>query len=371
MTSRRLLLFILLGLAAWVAYMVAQPAVEALLRVTTPERWDDHTPLRSGAPDPRDWETLLDLRGPWAFRIGDDPSWSQETTDAADWDSVFVPAAWENEGFFGYDGFAWYHTTFQLDATAAERVQTTSPFLLLGRIDDADEVWLNGVYLERGGRMPPLYATASFSFRTYRLPPNLLRADGENVLAIRVYDAELAGGILEGPVAVAVPTDRNPESVPFVEDLAGPWHFRPGDDLAWAAPDMDATDWLTLHVPSIWETQGYPDLNGFGWYRKTVSLTDAQLENNLMLVLGAVDDIDQAFVNGVQVGSTGDFETLLINDSDWRKERSYRVPRQALTAGENVIAIRVYDGTFDGGIYHGPVALMTVEAYEERESLRL
>jgi len=359
----------LLGLAAWVLSMAARSAVEAFLRAT-PHETDD-TPMRTGAPDPRDWDQLIDLRGTWAFRIGDNPTWASPTSEAAEWDSVFVPAAWENEGFFGYDGFAWYQTAFQLDADAIERIQTASPFLLLGRIDDADEVWLNGVFLERGGRMPPLYATASFRFRTYRIPAGLLRPNGDNLLTVRVYDAGLEGGILEGPVALAVPTERNPESVPLVVDLAGDWRFQPGDDMDWVSPDFDDREWASIRVPAAWEPQGYAEVDGYAWYRKTVPLTEAQLKDDLTLVLGAVDDLDQAFVNGVQVGSTGDFETLHLNDTDWQKERAYRVPRQTLQVGNNVIAVRVYDGTFDGGIYRGPVGLMTTDAYAERESLRL
>lgn len=367
---RRLLLLILLGLVAWIAYMVAQPAVEALLRATAPTSWNEHTPVYSGAPDPRDWDTLVDLRGDWAFRIGDDSTWAATDTQLTDWDTVFVPAAWENEGFFGYDGFAWYRTSFRLDAAAQKRSTETPLFLLLGRIDDTDEVWLNGVFLDRGGRMPPFYSTASFDFRIYRIPPDLLRTTGDNALAIRVYDSGLEGGILEGPIALVAPTDRNFEHPSAVADLAGTWRFQPGDDSAWAAPDFDASAWPSLRVPGVWEIQGFQDIDGVAWYRTTVALTERQLESNLMLVFGAIDDIDQAFVNGVQVGSTGDFETLSVNDTDWQIERAYPIPPRVLRAGDNVIAVRVFDVMFDGGIYRGPIALMTAEAYERRQSLR-
>ncbi|MEO0556906.1 MAG: beta galactosidase jelly roll domain-containing protein [Bacteroidota bacterium] len=369
MTSRRLLLFVLLGLAAWAAYMVAKPAIEALAHLRLePEKPD--TPVHSGAPDPRDWETLVDLRGEWDFQIGDNPAWAAATPPGGDWDRVFVPAAWENEGFFGYDGYAWYRTTFQLNANAEQRSREGPLFLILGRIDDADEVWLNGTFLDRGGRMPPLYSTASFDFRIYRIPPDLLRSDGDNALAIRVYDSGLQGGILEGPVALAAPTARNLEHVPFVADLAGTWQFQPGDNPAWAVPDLDASAWPTLRVPGVWEIQGFPDVDGFAWLRTTVTLTERQLEDDLVLVFGAIDDIDQTFVNGVQVGSTGDFETLTVNATDWQNERAYPVPRRALQAGENVIAVRVFDVMFDGGVYQGPVGLMTAEAYQTRQSLR-
>ena len=364
MTTRRLLLLALLGAGAWGLYVVADRAVEALWEVFVTENFTQLRP--SGTPDARDWTTLVDLRGTWDFRIGDDPAWAATALpEAGGWGRIAVPAAWENEGFHGYDGYGWYRTTFTLDDRAVKSVRDEPAFLLLGRIDDTDEVWLNGVYLGRSGRMPPLYATAAFSFRTYRVPPDLLRLDGENVLAVRVYDANLEGGILEGPVSLAVPTDRNPDSAPLLADLAGSWRFRPGDDPAWAAPRFDDADWDSLRVPAVWDTQGYA-FDGYGWYRTSVTLSDTEADQDLVLVLGAIDDLDQTFVNGVEVGATGDIDGKQIGGDEWQVERAYPVPRGLLQSGPNVIAVRVYDGIFDGGIYRGPVGLMRPEAYDAR-----
>ena len=335
----------------------APPWADALGPLPSP---DD--PAMPPAPD--DWTTLADLSGEWAFRIGDSPRWATEPTDAG-WDRVPVPGAWEDAGYHGYDGTAWYRTTFALGAEGARLAETAPPFLLLGRIDDVDEVWLNGERVGRGGHRPPDYRTAAFSFRTYRLPPGLLRADGPNVLAVRVYDAGLEGGILEGPVALAVPTDRNPAGVPFAADLAGDWRFSPGDG-AWAVPDLDDAGWDTLRVPGVWETQGHRDLDGLAWYRKRVDLPAATAAQDLVLVLGAVDDLDETFVNGVRVGATGDVGGGAVRGDEWLVERAYPVPARLLRPGENVVAVRVYDALVDGGIHRGPVALMTAEAYAER-----
>ena len=314
-------------------------------------------------PAPDDWTTLVDLGGEWAFRIGDGPGWATAPTDAS-WDRVPVPGAWEDAGYHGYDGPAWYRTSFALDARAASLVGKLPPFLLLGRIDDVDEVWLNGQPVGRSGHQPPAYRTAAFSFRTYRLRPGLLR-QGENVLAVRVFDAGLEGGIVDGPVAVAVPTARNPDGAPLAVDLAGDWRFSPGDG-PWAAPDLDDARWGTLRVPGVWETQGHPDLDGVAWYRRRVDLAAATAAQDLVLVMGGVDDLDEAFVNGVRVGGTGNVDAPEVQGDEWLVERAYPVPATLLRAGENVVAVRVYDGLVDGGIHRGPVALMTTTAYAER-----
>ncbi|MEM7789163.1 MAG: beta galactosidase jelly roll domain-containing protein [Bacteroidota bacterium] len=384
---RRLLVFVLLGVAFWGLYVLIEPALGAwggwALPGTDRPTWTE----AAGPPDLRDWDVLVDLRGRWDFRIGDDASGTGVTPpearfDGGDarpappadvpggpevaWDDIFVPAAWEDEGYFGYDGFAWYRTAFALDDDARKRAEDQPAFLLLGRIDDTDEVWLNGTYLGRGGRMPPLYKTASYAFRTYRVPPDLLRLDGPNTLAIRVYDEGLEGGILEGPVALVVPTAQNPLGAPLVADLAGTWRFHLGDDLGWAEPDADVSRWDSLRVPAMWDAQGYNDYDGFAWYRTTVALGPEAARQDLVLVLGTIDDLDQTFVNGVEVGRTGDLDGMEVEGTEWLVERAYPVPEGLLRAGDNTVAVRVFDVMFDGGIYRGPVGLMTPEAYARR-----
>jgi len=91
----------------------------------------------------------------------------------------------------------------------------------------------------------------------------------------------------------------------------------------------------------------------------------------MVLLLGKIDDIDQTFVNGTMVGSVGDWnfdnvpETFNQNN-EWEKIRGYYIPDNILLAGkENTIAVRVYDGFIDGGIYQGPIGLITKEKYRE------
>ncbi|WP_420455246.1 glycoside hydrolase [Rubrivirga sp.] len=351
----------LLALALGALALVSGGCRDASHWAPPPSPWsgDDARP-----PSPDDWTTLVDLDGTWEIRIGDAPA-SADTTDG--WTSITVPAAWEDQGFPGYDGFAWYRTTFALDAKTADLARVGPPFLLLGRIDDADEVWLNGTRVGWGGRMPPFYETAAFRFRAYRVPPDLLRTDGPNELAVRVYDAGVEGGILEGPIALAVPTAQNPASVPVVADLAGDWRFQPGDDPAYSDPALDDRAWATIRVPGAWERQGYRDLDGLAWYRTTVRLSAEDAARDLVLVLGLIDDLDEAFVNGVRVGATGDPDTGTVRGDEWQVERAYPVPASALRAGDNVVAVRVFDGPNEGGIYRGPVALVTRQAFAERE----
>jgi sialate O-acetylesterase len=312
----------------------------------------------------QDWATLVDLEGEWAFRIGDADVWATGFDDVG-WDTLSVPGIWEDQGYHGYDGTAWYRRTFVLDADAAKSAATEPLYLLLGKIDDSDEAFINGVRVGRAGLFPPVYQTGYYDYRIYAVPPEVLDLEGENTVAVRVYDGGREGGILDGPIALATTQLPNPAGPTFVADLVGTWRFAPGDDLEWSLPTFEDGDWETVQVPGTWERQGYRGLDGFAWYRTTVTLSEAEADEDLLLVLGAIDDLDQAFVNGNLVGGTGDIEAGTIEGDEWLIERAYPVPAGILNPGDNVVAVRVYDGPNEGGIHRGPVGLMTPEAYAD------
>ncbi|MEM6784401.1 MAG: beta galactosidase jelly roll domain-containing protein [Bacteroidota bacterium] len=301
-----------------------------------------------------DWQRIVDLRGSWQFRLGDDLNWASGDDDGA-WETIFVPAAWEDEGFWGYDGFAWYRTTFRIGPADAARTL----FLHLGRVDDVDEVWINGHFIGSTGRIGPSYETGYHSLRVYRVPSEYLRTRGDNVLTVRVYDDELGGGIVEGQIGIYAARNAPEMEV----DLSGAWRFQPGDDRRWSAPDWDDRGWETLTVPGRWEQQGHWHLDGFAWYRTTFTLKDWDGQSRI-LVLGLVDDLDEAFVNGERIGGTGRIDRREIQGHEWQELRAYSIPAERLREGRNTVAVRVYDGWVDGGIHSGPVGVMRSEAYE-------
>jgi sialate O-acetylesterase len=88
----------------------------------------------------------------------------------------------------------------------------------------------------------------------------------------------------------------------------------------------------------------------------------------LVLMLGKIDDIDQTFVNGQLIGSIGDWTfddrpRYFNQNNEWETVRGYYIPENLLKPGENTIAVRVFDGYIDGGIYLGPIGLITQEKY--------
>jgi sialate O-acetylesterase len=296
-------------------------------------------------------QRVVDLRGAWRFHLGDLATPPDKMIPAA-WDAIFAPAAWEDEGYWGYDGYAWYARAFTLPASAARQPLT----LRLGRIDDVDEVWVNGQFVGGTGRMPPRYETAYQVDRAYRVPARFLVPDGPNVVTVRVYDRELSGGMLGGPIGLYT----RPEEPRYVLDLAGPWRFQPGDGAGRTTPAFDDRQWDTIAVPGRWEPQGY-DLDGPAWYRIRFDLPRGVAPRDAYrLVLGKIDDLDTAYLNGQAIGATDSRgRPFRLGDDQWQRLRAYPVPEGLLKPRDNVLAVRVWDGGLDGGIYEGPVGLLT------------
>ncbi|MGE5313155.1 MAG: beta galactosidase jelly roll domain-containing protein [Acidobacteriota bacterium] len=315
-------------------------------------------PSVAGAGDPM---PVVDLRGQWKFEVGSDENRSAVSYNDSKWNEIFAPAPWEDEGYAGYDGYAWYRKHFRLPAGAVNKQLV----LRLGCIDDASKIYLNGMIIGVIGSFPPEFKTAYDKDIVLPIPLNALNASGDNVLAVSVYDDQLAGGIVRGRLGIYESRD---EFAPELQ-LAGSWKFNKGDSEKYSDPLFDDRQWGSIYVPAFWEAQGYPHYDGIGWYRLHVRVPDELLRRNLILLLGKIDDLDETFVNGEKIGHTGsiriDPRRSAINH-EYAELRAYRVPPGLLKAGrDNVIAVRVYDGWRDGGFSEGPIGLITRERFAE------
>ena len=111
----------------------------------------------------------------------------------------------------------------------------------------------------------------------------------------------------------------------------------------WAARELDTGEWREAQLPGVWERAGYPDLDGFMWYRREVEVPADWAGKDLALSLGPINDMDRTWFNGTLVGKNEGQQSANIF-------RNYSVPGSAVTAGKNVIAVRVYDMGNVGGI---------------------
>jgi len=142
------------------------------------------------------------------------------------------------------------------------------------------------------------------------------------------------------------------------------WKFTTGDSSQWASPNYNDRNWKSIDVSRPWEDQGYPNYDGFGWYRLHVLIPSslkekAFLKDSIRLNLGVIDDNDEVYLNGQLIakygGMGGDIKTSKYGP------RSYTIAANnpaILWDKDNVLAIRIYDTGGAGGIYgdnHGMV----------------
>jgi sialate O-acetylesterase len=306
---------------------------------------------------------IKDLKGLWKFSIGEREEWISPNYDDSNWESVQVPSPWENQGFYGYNGYAFYRKSITISNTEQGKML----YLALGFIDDVDETYFNGHKIGSTGSFPPKYETAYNAERKYFIPEEIINFDGDNVLAVKVYDSYQAGGIVSGDISIY--TTKMGMQVDF--NLQGSWKFRIGDDLSGKEPEFDDSNWDEIFVPAKWEDQGYRDYDGYAWYRKTFVYKANSTDDKMVVIMGKIDDIDQVFINGTMVGSTGDFPVIKANDlnisgQEYNAFRGYYFATVLLKKNQkNVIAVRVYDKWGAGGIYEGPVGIISQTKYIE------
>ncbi len=311
----------------------------------------------SGQAADRDWELIMSLKGRWKFSIGDKSQWSSPDYSDRNWETMPVPSKWEDEGFNGYDGFAWYRKFFN----GTYLPQDKPIYLFLGYIDDADEVYINGQLVGFSGSFPPKFSTAHRAFRRYLIPDDIINYDGNNLISVRVYDKYGEGGILSGDIGLY--TNKGFDNI--VLNLQGVWSFKQGDNAQWKNRYYNDDDWDQITVPRPWENQGHRRYDGYGWYRKTIRFTERQVKEPLLLILGKIDDFDQTYFNGKLVGSTNDGRSY-GNSMSFTKIRVYEIPSELLRVEQtNTIAIRVLDIGNVGGIYEGPVAIIPKSRFRD------
>jgi len=146
------------------------------------------------------------------------------------WRRLRVPGFWEKQhgGIVDkHDGFAWYRCFVKIPAEwRGQKLDLT-----LGRIDDCDESFVNGVKVGAMGTREP-YATASAGLRAYTVETKVIRFGAWNLIAVRVFDGGGGGGIWQGPVRLACKRGAIA--------LEGNWQFRTGDDASGAKWPVEA-----------------------------------------------------------------------------------------------------------------------------------
>lgn len=115
----------------------------------------------------------------------------------------------------------------------------------------------------------------------------------------------------------------------------------------WKNSNFDDSQWPLMKLPGVWEERGFPGLDGTAWFRKVITISEADAGKAAVIELAKVDDADETYINGVKVGST----------QQWDELRKYTIQAGILKAGKNVVAVRVVDNQGGGGIYGDDITM--------------
>ena len=138
----------------------------------------------------------------WKFRLDErlderrlnpllDRKYAASGFDDSEWADIKIGQAWEAQGYAGYNGGAWYRTQIKVNAKEGQPVH-----LAFGGVDQHATVYVNGHWVgEHNKWSRPFILDIS----------DQVMRDGENTVALYVFDGEGMGGIY-GTVQVIQPT---------------------------------------------------------------------------------------------------------------------------------------------------------------------
>lgn len=125
------------------------------------------------------------------------------------WHNINIPGYWEDQGIKDLDGVVWYRKEIDVP----ESMTDVPAKVFLGRIVDADNLYVNGVLAGN--------TTYQYPQRRYTLPIGLLKP-GKNILVVRVQNNFGKGGFVpDKPYFISA----NNQTI----DLKGYWQYKVGE----------------------------------------------------------------------------------------------------------------------------------------------
>jgi sialate O-acetylesterase len=194
-----------------------------------------------------------------------EPAWQEKTLN--------VPTLWQRHGML-FNGAVWFRREVELPH------DWSSPSTLhLGRIDDFDHTYVNGVLV---GAYPQGTPSSCEIVRQYPVPEGVLRP-GRNSISVRIFDHVGEGGFLDPPRSLFLESGSGDRI-----ELAGPWQYRVEREV----PLVPGSVWRHFpRAPRILRPQERPAglfngmiapllsfaLRGFIWYQGEANVAEHQL----------------------------------------------------------------------------------------------
>lgn len=177
--------------------------------------------------------------------------WFDPNYQPAGWRPINIPGYWEDQGIKDLNGTVWYRKEIIIPASIAGKEAK----IFLGRIVDADELYINGVKVAN--------TTYQYPQRRYKVAAGILKT-GKNLFVVRVTNTAGKGGFVpDKPYCLFAGNDTI--------DLKGTWQYKVGEVLiprppagpfGIAAQNQPAALYNAMVAPAIKYT-----IRGFCWYQ--------------------------------------------------------------------------------------------------------
>jgi len=194
--------------------------------------------------------------------------WSAAQVSTSDWNSFFIPGDWVDSNDKALNGSAWFKRDFTLPARYAEK----SGEISMGRIIDADTVYINGVQVgSTGYQYPP---------RRYQVPAGVLKAGKNNITVRLISNSGVGGFVMDKPYWLKVGD--------WSLDLSGEWKAHAGTISPPTQPSkfVSYTRPLGFHnymLGPLYNTK----IKGVLWYQGESNVGRAEEEKKLFPALVA------------------------------------------------------------------------------------
>jgi sialate O-acetylesterase len=191
--------------------------------------------------------------------------WFSENTNTTDWSVMTVPGYWPKEDGKPVNGVVWFRKEIELPQTFANKPVK----LILGRIVDADSVFVNGKFA----------GTTSYQYppRRYELPAGTLRK-GKNTIVVRVISNSGEGGFVKDK-PYQLKLDEQ------IVDLKGDWKYKTGAKMQALEPET----FIRWKPSGLYNAMIAPLLNysikGIIWYQGESNSTRPIEYRNLFATL--------------------------------------------------------------------------------------
>ena len=128
----------------------------------------------------------------------------------------------------------------------------------------------------------------------------------------------------------------DPNAIAFGKKAVG------AEEIDYLAPALDISAWKDIPVPKWLSHTNFEELVGFSgifWYRTEIDLPASAAGKSGTFSLPGAWHKDHVHINGRKIGE----------GKGWDVQRNYKIPRNLLKAGKNIIAVKIEGGGGIGG----------------------